>query len=108
MTADIITGVCLAVARKSDNTLNGKLESRQLIKGLYKKIGELVLYFLAVVISFFSNSDAVYIISLSVLIGHEGLSIIENLGLLKVPIPVKLYDILEVLTKRGDKDDEKK
>lgn len=105
MIADTITGILLAIIRKSDNTLHGKLESRQLIKGLYKKIGELVLYFVGTVITYFSGQEVVYTITAAVIIGHEGLSVIENLALLGIPIPAKLKDVLEVLSRKEDKDE---
>lgn len=106
MIADTLTGILLAILRRSDNTLHGKLESRQLIKGLYKKIGEFLLYFVGTVITFFSGQEVVYTITAAVIIGHEGLSVLENLGLLGVPIPKKLFEVLEVLSQKDKEDDE--
>ena len=101
MVIDVLTGVILATARKSDNTLNGRLESRQLIKGIYRKMGEILIYLLGVTISFFTNENAVAYLTIAGIIAHESLSVIENLALLNVPIPQKLKDILEVIKKGG-------
>lgn len=105
MVIDVITGVILATARKSDNTLNGRLESRQLIKGIYRKMGEILIYLLGVTISFFTNENAVAYLTIAGIISHESLSVLENLALLNVPIPQKLKDILEVIKKGGKNND---
>ena len=97
----------MACARKSDHTINGKLESRQLLKGVYRKIGMLCVYFVAVNIAWFTKLDVITELTIASFIGHEGISVLENLALLGVPLPVKLKDMLEVLTKKGGgKDDD--
>lgn len=101
--ADVLLGVTLAVMRKSDNTLHGRLESRQLLKGIYKKIGMVLIYLVACAVSFFTNENAVVYLTLVGMIAHEGISTLENLALLDIPIPKKLKEILEVM--KGVKND---
>lgn len=103
--ADVLLGVTLACMRKSDNTLNKRLESRQLLKGVYKKIGMVLVYLLGCAISFFTNENTVVYLTLAGLIAHEGISVLENLAMLDIPIPKKLKDMLEVL--KGDSKNDK-
>lgn len=101
--ADVLLGVTLAVMRKSDNTIHGRLESRQLLKGIYKKIGMVLIYLVACAVSFFTNENSVVYLTLVGMIAHEGISTLENLALLDIPIPKKLKEILEVM--KGGKND---
>lgn len=100
MVIDIITGVIVAAVFKSSNkTESGKLDSKAMIKGFFRKIG----IFLAVIIaaqldqmlaSDFIRTGAIIAFSVS-----ELLSIVENLGLMGIKMPTVITNALNSLTK---------
>lgn len=101
--ADYVTGLIVAgVFHASPKTENGALESRAGLKGLLRKGGMLLVVLIAVrldlMLGYHFIRDGVVI----AFIANEGLSIIENLGLMGVPIPKPLINAIEVLKKRAD------
>lgn len=102
MFLDILTGIL-----KSIYVGNG-LRSKTMGKGFLKKIG----YFIAVIIANFidvlmlNNEPIMRNLVCYFYIALEMLSIIENLGLMGIPIPKKLKNIIEQL--KNDNDDDKK
>ena len=98
MAVDYVTGLVVAgVFHRSKKTDTGKLESRAGWKGLCRK-GEsllivLVAYRLDIVIGSAYIRDAVIIAFLA----NETISIIENAGLMGIPIPPVIMRAIEVL-----------
>lgn len=97
MVLDFISGwTVAAVFRKSKKSKNGSLESGASYKGLIRKGKALVLVLVAY------NIDIVFDINLvryCVIIGFmatEVLSIVENAGLMGVPVPSILRKIMEI------------
>ena len=85
MAADYLTGVLVAaVWQRSRKTESGALDSKAGYIGLLKK-GMILL-----------------VVWLGVLVGNEGLSLLENLGLMGVPFPAFLERALEALREQGD------
>ena len=108
MGIDYITGVIVAgVFHKSGKSKTGSLSSIAGIKGLAKKgmilLFVLVAYRLDLQLSTTYIKDAVCIAFMA----NELLSIIENAGLMGVPIPSVIVKAVEVL-KGGQKDTEVK
>lgn len=108
MAIDYITGVIVAaVFHKSRKTESGTLESHAGFKGLCRKgvilLIVLVAYRLDVVVGSNFIKDAVTI----GFIANESISIIENAGLMGVPIPAALVKAIEVLKKKSDADEVK-
>lgn len=104
MAADVFTGVLLAaVWKKSGNTEGGRLESRAGFKGLCRKGLILLMVWLGVLMD--QALETAYIRSAIILffVGNEGLSLLENLGLMGVKYPQVLKNALEVLRDKGDK-----
>lgn len=109
MAIDYIAGIIVAgVFKKSPKTETGALESRAGWKGLCRKgitlLIVLVAYRLDLVIGSNFIRDAVAI----GFIANEAISIIENAGLMGVPIPSALVKAIEVLKKKSDAEVEKK
>ena len=108
MVIDYLTGVIVAgVFKKSDKTCSGGLDSKAGFKGIFKKVGII----LAVIISVMGDRaigspDMVRNIVILFFIGNEGLSVIENLGLMGVPIPEALSNIFEQMRKKKKEDNE--
>lgn len=98
MATDYVTGLIVAgVFKKSTKTENGSLESKAGWKGLCRKGMTLLYILVAAQVDKMSGTD---IIRNAVVIGYianEGLSILENGGLMGVPYPKKLKDAIAVL-----------
>lgn len=109
MTLDYISGIIVAgVFKKSQKTANGALESGAGWKGLCRKGMTLVIVLIAVrldiVIGTTYIRDAVCI----AFIANETISIVENAGLMGVPIPAAITKAIEVLKDKTDKESEVK
>jgi len=100
MAVDYISGVIVAgVFHNSGKSKDGMLDSRAGFKGLFKKGIILCMVLIAhrLDITFGTN-----MVRNTVIIGYicnEGLSIVENAGLMGVPVPKVLLDSIEVLRK---------
>jgi len=106
MAADYLTGVVVAgVFRRSDKSEGGALESRAGFRGLCKKGAELVMVLVAVRVDELMGSGGYARTAVVLfLVGNEGLSVLENLGLMGVPYPACLKKALAVLREKGDRD----
>jgi len=103
MAIDYFSGLVVAgVFRKSPKTESGSLESRAGFKGLCRKCAVLCLvlmaHYLDLVIGADFARDAVCI----GFIVNEGLSILENVGLMGITYPDVIKRALEVLSKKAD------
>lgn len=98
MTADYITGLLVAgVFHTSEKTESGGLESRAGWKGLCRKGVTLLIVLVAQCVDTAAGTN---VIRDAVVIGYtanEAISIIENAGLMGVPVPEKLANAIEVL-----------
>lgn len=104
MVADYITGwLVAAVWHRSNKSATGALDSNAGFKGLCKKGGILLIIWVATLLD--SAIGAAYVRTAVILffIGNEGLSVLENLGLMGVPYPKFLNKMLEALQEQGDK-----
>lgn len=103
MAVDYITGLAVAgVFKKSQKTGSGTLSSRAGFRGLVQKDCVLLLVFLAVLLDRFAGTDAARPAVCWFFIANEGLSILENFGLMGVPYPKFLREMLEALNQKGD------
>lgn len=103
MTLDYVSGMVVAgVFKRSDKSGDGALDSRAGFKGLCKKGAELVLVLIAVRLDGLLGGGYARTAVILFLVGNEGLSVLENLGLMGVPYPRFLRDALAVLRERGD------
>lgn len=94
MILDYVTGVLAAYISPAL-----MLNSSRGLKGICKKIMMLLLVVLAHELERASGVPAVQSVIVWFFIGNEGLSIIENAAKAGIPIPAKLRDTLEQLTK---------
>lgn len=105
MSIDFISGLIVAgVFNNSPKTENGALESRASWKGLARKCMTLLFVLVAVRLDMIFGTN--YIRD-SVIIGYiasEIVSIVENAGLMGVPIPDKIVKAIEILKDRKDKE----
>lgn len=108
MAADYITGwLVAAVWHRSNKSATGALDSNAGFRGLCKKGAILLIVWIATLLD--SAIGGAYVRTAVVLffIGNEGLSLLENLGLMGVPFPAFLKKALEALQEQGDKGDTK-
>ncbi|MDO4516538.1 MAG: phage holin family protein [Bacillota bacterium] len=109
MMADYITGVLVAaVWHRSNKSANGGLDSKAGFKGLLKKGVILLLVWIGVLLDQALGSAYVRTAVILFFVGNEGLSLLENLGLMGVPYPAFLQRMLEALKEDGDKGKKEK
>ena len=107
MVADYITGVLVAaVWQRSSKSETGALDSKAGFKGILKKGMILVLVWLGVLLDRATGANYIRTAVVLFFIGNEGISLLENLGLMGVPYPTFLKKALEALHDQGDKGNE--
>lgn len=104
MSVDYVTGLAVAgIFKKSKKTESGALESRAGFKGICRKGVALLIVLVAtrldVVMKTTYIKDAVII----AFIANESISIIENAGLMGVPIPDAITKAIDILKKESEK-----
>jgi len=106
MAIDYVTGLIVAgVFKKSGKTENGALESRAGWKGLCRK-GTTLLYIViaAQVDKLMGTGEGIRNAVAIGYIANEGLSILENGGLMGIPYPEKLKGAISVLRGKAEGD----
>ncbi len=103
---DYIAGVVLAaVFRRSKHTESGALDSRAGLKGICRKAGMMAVVIIAVRLDALCGLEGMLRSgTIYTLTANEALSIIENLGLMGVPLPKMLYAAVERLRGRISED----
>ncbi len=108
MSIDYITGLITGAMGKSNKTENGYLESHAALKGLLKKSLIILVVLLAALLDQAVSTgagiqfEAVMGATCLWFIASEGLSILENVALMGVPVPAILLRLLEVMRAKGD------
>ena len=103
MAIDYITGIIVAgVFHNSGKTENGGLESRAGWKGLCRKGMTLLIVLIAARIDMLLNTTYFRDGTAIAFIANETLSIIENAGLMGVPIPEPVKRAIEILKTKSD------
>lgn len=112
MTIDYITGLICGAMGKSQKTETGYLASHAAFLGLLKKALILLVVLLAALLDqAVSNGagiqfEAVMGATCLWFIASEGLSILENVASIGVPVPKILLKLLEVMRSKGDGPEE--
>ena len=95
MAADLVTGLLCAVMGRSYKSKDGSFSLLMLARGLIRKILMLLVIFLAALLDRFVGMQGVLCgTALWFYIGHEGLSVMENLMHMGVPVPERLQSLL--------------
>lgn len=105
MATDYICGLIVAgVFHQSPKSCEGKLESRASLKGLFRKVGILFAVIIATYLDQLLGDNAfARTATIIFFCANEGLSIVENLALMGVPMPKSVINALEQLS--ADKSD---
>ena len=103
MTIDYVTGLIVAgLFKKSNKTKDGGLESLAGWKGLARKFSTLLLVLIAVRLDLALGTTYVCDCVVYAFMVNEALSIVENIGLMGVPLPKALTDAITLLNKKGE------
>ncbi|MCL2197328.1 MAG: phage holin family protein [Defluviitaleaceae bacterium] len=104
MSVDYVTGwICAGVFKKSRKSRYGALDSCASFRGLIKKGIMLLLVLVGYQLDYVLGADFVRYAVIIAFIANEALSIIENAGLMGIPLPQILKQAVEILKKEGDK-----
>lgn len=96
MALDYITGVMSAIYNK-------KLNSKIGYKGILKKASYLLVIALGVILDkLLGQTGSVRTLVIYFFVANDGISIIENVSEMNIPLPKKLKELLEQLKKEGD------
>ena len=105
MTLDFITGLVVAgVFHKSRKSDTGALESRAGWKGLCRKVYTLILVLIAHRIDLTIGTNYIRDAVIIAFIANELISLVENAGLMGVPIPDVIIKAIDILQKRTEKE----
>jgi len=102
MGVDFLLGVALGVFGKSPKTKTGKLSSNAMGLGFVKKVCELVVIWLCVVIEPVLNVEFLRDAAVTGYLATEFLSILENMSLLGVPGLSIIKKVLDLLQTKKD------
>lgn len=107
MGVDYITGLIVAgVFHNSEKTENGTLESRAGWKGLCRKGVTLLVVLVGCRLDLVMGSNFIRDAVVIAFVANETISIIENAGLMGIPIPSVISKAIEVLKKNAEKTEE--
>lgn len=106
MAIDFIMGLLLAgVFHKSNKSESGHLNSRAGWKGLCKKGVTLLFVFIAHRLDVSLNTEYIRTATIIGFIANELISIVENAGLMGVPLPKIITKAIEILKEKGESND---
>jgi len=104
MAVDYVTGLAVAgIFKKSKKSENGALESRAGFKGLCRKGVALLIVLVAVRLDIIMHTTYIKDAVIIAFVANESISIIENAGLMGVPVPGVIAKAIDVLKKESDK-----
>ena len=107
MTIDYITGLMVAgIFNKSTKTKHGALESVAGWKGLCRKGVALLIVLIACRLDLLTGANLIRDAVVIAYCTNEAISIIENAGLMGVPIPTRLTKAIEALKSKEDDNNE--
>ena len=103
MCIDYITGLMVAgIFNNSEKTKTGALESRAGFKGLCRKGMVLLIVLVACRLDMIIGSNFVRDATVIAFVTNETISIIENAGLMGIPIPNPIIKAIDVLKSKED------
>lgn len=103
MLIDYITGILVAaVFKKSNKTEDGGLESKVGWKGLIRKFSTLLIVLISIRLDIIFNTTIISNCVVFTFLGNELLSLLENVGLMGIPLPSVLTEVISVLNKKGE------
>ena len=106
MAIDYITGLIVAgIFHKSKKSDNGALESEAGLKGLCKKGVMLLVVLVAYRLDIVTGLDFIRDAAIIAFIANEAISIVENAGLMGVPMPKAVMKAVDILKERSEEEE---
>lgn len=106
MVIDYVTGLIVAgLFKKSNKSQDGGLESLAGWKGLARKFSTLLLVLIAVRVDIALGTNYICDTVVYAFMTNELLSIVENVGLMGVPLPSIITKAITLLNQKGEKDE---
>ncbi|MDD3142296.1 MAG: phage holin family protein [Lachnospiraceae bacterium] len=103
MIIDYITGFAVAaIFKKSQKTETGALQSNVGFKGLCKKCVELLFVLIAYRLDLTLGINYIKTAVVIAFIANESVSIIENAGLMGLPLPAVVTKAIDILKQKSD------
>nr|DAM46997.1 MAG TPA: holin [Caudoviricetes sp.] len=104
MALDYVTGLIVAgIFKKSKKSENGALESRAGFKGLCRKGVALMIVLVAVRLDIVMHTTYIKDAVIIAFVANESISIIENAGLMGIPVPGIIARAIDVLRNDSEK-----
>jgi len=105
MTVDFVMGLLLAgVFHKSNKSENGNLNSRAGWKGLCKKCVTLLFVLIAHRLDVSLGTEYIRTATIIGFIANEVISIVENAGLMGIPLPTVITKAIDILKNKGEEE----
>ena len=105
MCVDYLTGLIVAgVFHKSTKTKNGALKSKEGFEGLCRKATILLIVLMAYQFDRLIGVSYIRDAAIIGFISNEAISIVENAGLMGVPMPKQIKRAIEILTEKSEED----
>ena len=102
---DYLTGLIVAgVFHKSTKTKNGALVSKAGFKGLCRKAVILLIVLMAYRFDMLIHVNYIRDAVIIGFISNEAISIVENAGLMGIPMPPQITKAIEILTKKSEEE----
>lgn len=106
MFIDYILGIIICfIYKKSPKTDSGGASSKVMLKGLVKKVSIIFLVLIGARADLLLSTNFIEYGVIYSFILNELLSIVENLGIMNVPIPKAILNTIDILNKRGEEND---
>ena len=106
MALDYLTGLIVAgVFHNSEKTQQGTLESRAGWKGLCRKGVTLLIVLVACRLDLVIGSNFIRDAVVIAFVANETISIVENAGLMGIPIPSAITRAIEVLKNKAEQEE---
>ena len=103
MVVDYVSGMIVAgVFHKSKKTDSGSLKSLVGFKGLCRKLGQVALVALGYRLDLLMGTSYIRETIALAFIANECLSIVENMGLMGIPLPSVLVKAIDVLSEKSE------
>ena len=107
MAIDYLLGLIVAaVFHKSNKSESGGLDSRAGLKGLLKKGMVLLIVLVAARLDIMIGSNFIKDGAVIAFVANETISIIENAGIMGVPIPSVITNAIDILQRKSEKKDD--
>lgn len=108
MAVDFISGLIVAgIFHNSPKTENGALESNRCWKGLFRKLMTLVFVMVGYRLDVSLGVDYIKNAVIFAFMAEELISIVENAGLMGLPVPAAITNAIEILKNKEKKGEEK-